>query len=57
MVSTHRNHYHALAKGVSPRALLAEIFEKETGLCQGRGGHMHPFDPERNFSATGIVGA
>ena len=57
LVSTHRNHYHALAKGVSPRALLAEIFERETGLCGGRGGHMHPFDPEHNFSATGIVGA
>ena len=57
VVSTHRNHFHALAKGVSARALMAEIFEKETGLCRGRGGHMHPFDPERNFSATGIVGA
>ncbi|MBK1866095.1 thiamine pyrophosphate-dependent dehydrogenase E1 component subunit alpha [Aestuariivirga sp. YIM B02566] len=57
VVSTHRNHYHALAKGVPPRALMAEIFEKETGLCRGRGGHMHPFDPEHNFSATGIVGA
>ncbi|WP_035872594.1 thiamine pyrophosphate-dependent dehydrogenase E1 component subunit alpha [Cucumibacter marinus] len=57
VVSTHRNHYHALAKGVPPRALLAEIFERETGLCRGRGGHMHPFDPDRHFSATGIVGA
>ncbi|MBN9053937.1 thiamine pyrophosphate-dependent dehydrogenase E1 component subunit alpha (plasmid) [Shinella sp. PSBB067] len=57
VVSTHRNHFHALAKGVPPRALMAEIFEKETGLCRGRGGHMHPFDPDRNFSATGIVGA
>jgi acetoin:2,6-dichlorophenolindophenol oxidoreductase subunit alpha len=57
VVSTHRNHFHALAKGVSPRALMAEIFERETGLCRGRGGHMHPFDLDRNFSATGIVGA
>lgn len=57
LVSTHRNHLHALAKGVSARALMAEIFEKETGLCRGRGGHMHPFDQEMNFSATGIVGA
>ena len=57
VVSTHRNHFHALAKGVSPRALLAEILERETGLCRGRGGHMHPFDPSTNFSATGIVGA
>jgi len=57
VVSTHRNHFHALAKGVSPKALLAEIYEKETGLCRGRGGHMHPFDLSTNFSATGIVGA
>ena len=57
VVSTHRNHYHGLAKGVDRRALLAEICEREDGLCRGRGGHMHPFDPETNFSATGIVGA
>lgn len=57
LVSTHRNHLHALAKGVDPFALLAEIFEREAGLCGGRGGHMHPFDPAHNFSATGIVGA
>lgn len=57
VVSTHRNHLHALAKGVSPRELMAEIFERETGLCRGRGGHMHPFDAANNFSATGIVGA
>jgi pyruvate dehydrogenase E1 component alpha subunit len=57
LVSTHRNHYHAIAKGVPPRPMLGEIFEKKTGLCRGRGGHMHLFDPERNFSTTGIVGA
>lgn len=57
VVSTHRNHCHGIAKGVPLKAFMAEIFEKETGLCRGRGGHMHPFDPERNFSATGIVGS
>ncbi len=57
LVSTHRNHGHALIKGVEPRALLAEIFERRTGLCGGFGGHMHPFDPSRRFSASGIVGA
>ena len=45
LVSTHRNHAHALIKGVDPRALLAEIFERRTGLCGGFGGHMHPFRP------------
>jgi TPP-dependent pyruvate/acetoin dehydrogenase alpha subunit len=57
LVSTHRNHAHALVKGVDPRALLAEIFERCTGLCGGYGGHMHPFDPGHRFSASGIVGA
>ncbi len=57
VISTHRNHCHGIAKGVPLKPFLAEIFEKETGLCRGRGGHMHPFDPERSFSATGIVGS
>jgi acetoin:2,6-dichlorophenolindophenol oxidoreductase subunit alpha len=57
LVSTHRSHVHAIAKGVPLRPLLAEIFERETGLCRGRGGHMHLFDPERRFSCTGIVGS
>lgn len=57
VVSTHRNHYHAIAKEVPLKPMLAEIFEKESGLCRGRGGHMHLFDKGRNFSTTGIVGA
>ena len=57
VVSTHRNHLHGIAKGVPLHPFLAEIYERETGLCRGRGGHMHPFDPERKFSATGIVGS
>jgi pyruvate dehydrogenase E1 component alpha subunit len=57
LVSTHRSHLHALAKGVPARPMLAEIFERATGLCGGFGGHMHLFDPERRFSTTGIVGA
>ncbi len=57
LVSTHRNHGHGIAKGVPLEPMLAEIFEKETGLCGGFGGHMHLFDPDRLFSTTGIVGA
>jgi 2-oxoisovalerate dehydrogenase E1 component len=57
VVSTHRGHYHALAKGVPLRPLVAELFHRETGLARGRGGHMHLFDPERRFCTTGIVGA
>jgi len=57
VASTHRNHLHALAKDVPAYPLMAEIFEKETGLCGGFGGHMHLFDAPRKFSTTGIVGA
>ncbi|MEY3430829.1 MAG: hypothetical protein RJB30_761, partial [Actinomycetota bacterium] len=57
MCSTHRNHMHAIAKGVDMRSMMAEIFERSTGLCGGFGGHMHLFDPALKFSATGIVGA
>lgn len=57
MVSTHRNHLHGLAKGVDPYPMMAEIYEKSTGLCGGFGGHMHLFDQPRRFSTTGIVGA
>lgn len=57
LASTHRNHLHAIAKGIPLRPLMAEIFEKETGMCGGFGGHMHLFDRERHFSTTGIVGA
>jgi pyruvate dehydrogenase E1 component alpha subunit len=57
LVSTHRNHLHALAKGVPMYPLMAEIFEKRTGLCGGFGGHMHIFDLPRRFSTTGIVGS
>lgn len=57
MVSTHRSHLHAIAKGVPLRPLLAEIYEKATGLCGGKGGHLHLFAPEQRFSTTGIVGS
>lgn len=56
IVSTHRPHLHALALGVDPVRLLAELLERE-GLCGGKGGHMHLFDRDRRFMCTGIVGA
>jgi 2-oxoisovalerate dehydrogenase E1 component len=55
--STHRGHGHALAKGVSPRLLFAELFGRITGCSQGRGGSMHLFAPEVGLMGTsGIVG-
>ena len=55
--STHRGHGHALAKGVSPAELIAELLGKATGCSGGRGGSMHLFKPEVGFmGSSGIVG-
>jgi 2-oxoisovalerate dehydrogenase E1 component len=55
--STHRGHGHALAKGVTPRQLIAELFGRSTGCSLGRGGSMHLFSPEVGMMGTsGIVG-
>jgi 2-oxoisovalerate dehydrogenase E1 component len=54
--STHRGHGHALAKGVTPRQLFAELFGRKTGCSRGRGGSMHLFAPEVGLMGTsGIV--
>lgn len=44
ITSTHRPHGHAIAKGVSTQALMAELFGKTTGCCRGYGGSMHVGD-------------
>ena len=55
--STHRGHGHALAKGVSPRQVVAELYGRATGCSGGRGGSMHLFAPEVGLMGTsGIVG-
>jgi len=55
--STHRGHGHALAKGMDPRELVAELYGRETGCSRGRGGSMHLFAPEIGMMGTsGIVG-
>src|SRR6266481_1472936 len=41
ITSTHRGHGHALAKGVAPEKVMAELYGKATGCCGGRGGSMH----------------
>ncbi len=56
VLSTHRCHGHAIAKGLDLKAVAAEIYGRSSGACRGRGGHMHIADPDRNFMATGIVG-
>jgi TPP-dependent pyruvate/acetoin dehydrogenase alpha subunit len=58
ITSTHRPHGHALAKGVTPRAIMAELFAKETGCCKGKGGSMHVGDIRVGMPpAIAIVGA
>jgi pyruvate dehydrogenase E1 component alpha subunit len=55
---THRSHHHALAKGLPPRAIMAELFGKADGCSGGRGGSMHLVDARRHFlGSNGIVGA
>ena len=57
VVSTYRDHAHALARGSSPGSLMAELFGRETGVCKGKGGSMHFFDAERYFlGGYAIVG-
>jgi len=56
IVSTHRGHGHAIAKGHDPRLMMAELFGKETGYCHGRGGSMHVASRSiRNLGANGVV--
>ncbi|HEV3439974.1 MAG TPA: thiamine pyrophosphate-dependent enzyme, partial [Gemmata sp.] len=55
--STHRGHGHALAKGVPPIQLIAELYGRANGCSHGRGGSMHLFSPEVGLMGTsGIVG-
>jgi pyruvate dehydrogenase E1 component alpha subunit len=57
LVSTYRSHGHALVRGTDPKAVMAELFGRETGCSGGRGGSMHMFDLERRFmGGYGIVG-
>ncbi len=49
VVSTYREHGHALAKGLAARSIMAEMFGKAEGCSRGRGGSMHLFDAERRF--------
>ncbi len=57
IVTHYRDHGHALARGLEPRAIMAELFGKATGVSLGRGGSMHLFDASRNFAGGhAIVG-
>jgi pyruvate dehydrogenase E1 component alpha subunit len=57
VVATYREHGHALARGMDPGAVLAEMYGKIEGCSRGRGGSMHLFDASRRFyGGNAIVG-
>ncbi|MDB4976916.1 MAG: Pyruvate dehydrogenase component alpha subunit [Myxococcaceae bacterium] len=57
VITTYRDHGHAMARGTSSRAAMAELFGKDTGCSRGFGGSMHMFDLEHRFlGGHGIVG-
>ncbi|MDQ3849832.1 MAG: pyruvate dehydrogenase (acetyl-transferring) E1 component subunit alpha [Actinomycetota bacterium] len=57
LISTYRSHGHALVRGTSPEAVMAELFGRVDGCSKGRGGSMHMFDLAHRFmGGYGIVG-
>jgi pyruvate dehydrogenase E1 component alpha subunit len=57
VVGTYREHGHALARGIEPAAIMAEMFGKVEGCSRGRGGSMHLFHrPTRFYGGNAIVG-
>src|SRR6476646_4529023 len=58
VITTYRDHGQALARGISPRAIMAELFGRIDGVSKGKGGSMHLFDRNTNFlGGHGIVAA
>src|ERR1700682_4989787 len=58
IITASRDHAHALARGTSPEACMAELFGKETGCSRGLGGSMHFFDRQNHmYGGHAIVGA
>ncbi len=49
VITGYRDHVHAIKCGADPKAVMAELFGKETGVCKGRGGSMHIFDTKHHF--------
>jgi pyruvate dehydrogenase E1 component alpha subunit len=57
VITSYRDHGQAIARGMEPRVVMAELFGRVDGCSKGKGGSMHLFDRERNFlGGHGIVG-
>jgi pyruvate dehydrogenase E1 component alpha subunit len=57
-ITAYRDHGHMLAQGIDPKAVMAELTGRSTGLSRGKGGSMHMFSAEKKFyGGHGIVGA
>lgn len=57
-ITAYRDHAHPLALGSDPKAIMAELYGKSTGISKGKGGSMHMFDiPNGFYGGHGIVGA
>jgi TPP-dependent pyruvate/acetoin dehydrogenase alpha subunit len=57
LTSTHRGHGHAIARGLDPGRMMAEVLGRSDGYCRGKGGSMHITDITRGMlGADGIVG-
>ena len=57
VLTAYRDHGHALACGMEPNALMAELYGKQTGCSKGKGGSMHLFDADKHMlGGNGIVG-
>ena len=57
VITTYRDHGQALARGIAPGPIMAELFGRATGTSRGKGGSMHIFDRNTNFlGGHGIVG-
>src|SRR5437588_6449832 len=54
--TNYREHGYAICRGISPGAVMAELFGKETGCGRGRGGSMHLFDLARRFIGGYAIG-
>src|SRR5438477_7067191 len=58
VITAYRDHAHAIAMGIPPSEIMAELYGKITGATKGKGGSMHMFSAKHNFfGGHGIVGA